>query len=283
MTSALKLSVYKVSGTDATTLLQGQLTQDMTTTEKQWRYAAHCNPKGRVISLYISFALKGQHYLITPTHLAEAAIKEISKYIMRSDVSITACKQQVYFESTNNWHSEDNVTTSSPEQLELHIPNHGKLIIRDEKNAPDIDRLNSSPNAQANWDSVRIAAGVPQLHLETIGLFTPESLNLDLNQVVSFTKGCYTGQEIVARMHYLGKAKQRLFTAELSENLSEGIALTPNMAVTDTENKTVGYVVDCITSMARNTEQKPLFLATLKVEKTNQALFIAQTPIKLNR
>lgn len=266
MTSALQLSIYTVSGNDATTLLQGQLTQDMNTTEKQWRYAAHCNPKGRVISLYITFAVAGQHYLITPTHLAETAIKEISKYIMRSDVSITASSQCVYFDPTNDWRHEGNFNLTTSGQFELNIADHGKLIIYDETNTPDAEALsNNLNNAQLNWDRARIAAGVPQLHPETVGLFTPESLNLDLNQAVSFSKGCYTGQEIVARMHYLGKAKQRLYRLSTESTA----IITPNSIITNNDNEKVGFIVDI--------DASGTVLASLKTDKINRPISVLDT------
>ena len=100
-------------------------------------------------------------------------------------------------------------------------------------------------------------------------MFTPEAINLDLSNAVSFTKGCYTGQEIVARMHYLGKAKQRLY--HLSTDLK--ISITPNSTVKNSKQEDIGFIVD--------TDNKGNVLASLKVAKLEQPLLVESAPFTI--
>jgi len=252
MNQALNLSIYRVSGEDATTFLQGQLTQDMTTTGQEWKYAAHCNPKGRVISLYQTFNIEGVHHLITPTKLAEEAIVQIKKYVMRSKVVIEESPLNAYFidnhaSSNQSFYQDDN------NDIILSFLNSGSI---------KLSETIQDSNSQDDWDSARIQSGVPRIYPETLGVFTPEAINLDLSDAVSFTKGCYTGQEIVARMHYLGKAKQRLYHLSVE---SKG-AIKPNSTITNASNEKIGVIVDI--------DSKGNALGSLKVNKLQQPLSI---------
>lgn len=258
MNKALKLSVYCVSGEDATSFLQGQLTQDMTTTSQEWKYAAHCNPKGRVMSLYHTFKLADIHYLVTPTELAEEAIKQIQKYVMRSKVTIEKSTLNVYFFDTPA-KQDQSFHQASNGDIIFQLPRLGSLTLS------ETPQESSHPN---KWDSARIQSGIPRMHPETIGMFTPEAINLDLN-AVSFTKGCYTGQEIVARMHYLGKAKQRLYRLTIDSKTP----IKPNSAITSDNKDAVGFIVDI--------DNDCNALASLKVNKINTNLTVENTKLQL--
>lgn len=272
MNQALNLSIYIVSGKDATALLQGQLTQDMATTDKKWKYAAHCNPKGRVISLYQTFNLHDCHYLITPTELAEAAIAQLQKYVMRSQVVIKKSSLKVYF-----YNQSDSINSFEINNIEskknLHHEDNGDIILSHQPYG--FFRLCKKPLPQPSdqiaWDSARIQSGIPRIYAATIGQFTPEAINLDASDAVSFTKGCYTGQEIIARMHYLGKAKQRLYY--LFTNSKE--VLAPNSTINNLQGEKIGFIVD--------TDNKGNVLGSLKVDKADNPLFVGKTEFSINR
>ena len=74
----------------------------------------------------------------------------------------------------------------------------------------------ATPANAAHWTLLDIRAGIPIIHPETREAFVPQMANMQLIDGVSFTKGCYTGQEIVARMQYLGKLKRRLYLGEVT-------------------------------------------------------------------
>ena len=251
MNTALNLSVYCVNGKDATAFLQGQLTQDMETTDQKWKYTAHCNPKGRVINIYQTFKLEETHYLISPTELAEKAIEQIQKYIMRSEVVITKSSLGVYF-TNNKKILKQSFYRDNHEDIVLSLGNAGFL---------KLSNTAQESNSQIDWDIERIQQGVPRIHPETVAIFTPEAINLDISDAVSFSKGCYTGQEIIARMHYLGKARQRLFLLSTDSKKT----IKPNSVVTDIHDQKVGFIVDI--------DNNGNALASLKTAMTDEILF----------
>ena len=258
--SSLNLSVYCVSGEDATSFLQGQLTQDMATTDKEWKYAAHCNPKGRVISIYQTFKLEDIHYLITPAELAEEAIAQMQKYVMRSKVFIEKSSLAVYF--------VNNAKTTMATQSFCQDDNNDIILSLSDLGLLKLSNTTQESNNQADWDSTRIQLGVPRIHPATLGEFTPEAINLDILGAVSFTKGCYTGQEIVARMHYLGKAKQRLhrFSLESKDMIS------PNSIIENVHGEKIGFIIDI--------DQNGTALGSLKINKIEHPLSVQGSNVR---
>jgi len=96
-----------------------------------------------------------------------------------------------------------------------------------------------------NWQLQLIRAGEPWIVAATTEAFVPQQVNLERIDGVSFKKGCFPGQEVVARMHYLGKPSRRLY--RLSGSISNGLP-TPGSALTDSDGNTVGQVVIAATS-----------------------------------
>ncbi len=241
--NTLPLSVVKVSGEDSTNFLQGQLTQDMTTLEQRWNYAAQCNPQGRVIGFFISFKMGNDFYLLSNSDTVEQTITNLEKYVMRSKVIFELLDSDIYFIA------KDDDQQDKPEEGEVQNTNavfeeDGKIVLQQEKGLLVIsDQEPENVSDVDAWRLANIKQKVPYMTKKAYGSFTPESINLDLLGAVSFTKGCYTGQEIVARMHYLGNAKKRLFPVVINGNL-EDIKVADN--ITDSEGKTVGHLVDYI-------------------------------------
>ncbi len=234
-TSALPLSVIHVTGNDAMNFLQGQLTQDVTSLKERWNYTAQCNPQGRVIAFFIVFQWGDGFYLVMDKETSEETIAQLQKYVMRSKVAFSLKEDSVYYVASDDSASDD-------ESLKIVKKNEDTFILEQDQGALYIS-LNAPEQAISSneWHKVNIQKLIPSLTKKALGQFTPEAINLDLLGSVSFTKGCYTGQEIVARMHYLGKAKKRLFKVTLQGNL-ENIAVADK--ISDSEGKTIGHLVD---------------------------------------
>lgn len=160
--------VISISGADAVDFLQGQLTQDVARLPNRGHLlSAWCNPKGRVFVTVRLFHLDDAIGFAVPDGMAEAALKRLLMYRLRSKVDITLL--------------DDISPTTDPEETDL-----GPLI---EAGIPTIDETNSEA-------------------------YTPHMLNLDKLDAISFRKGCYTGQEVVARTEHLGKSKRRMMRYE---------------------------------------------------------------------
>lgn len=154
--------LLRISGAKAMTFLQGQLSCDLNAiTPDKPQLAAHCNPQGRVISLFY-LSLHHPHYdLMMPVDMLEFTLRALKKYAVFFQVNM------------------------------------------------DIIPASSSGDAEAQKQTY-IKSGIPFIHPATSGKFLPQELNLDALGAISYEKGCYTGQEIIARLHYRGKAKSRL-------------------------------------------------------------------------
>ena len=233
--SALPLSVIHVTGDDAMNFLQGQLTQDVASLKEHWNYAAQCNPQGRVIAFFIAFEWNNEFYLLMDKDTSEQTVAQLEKYVMRSKVTFSTLDDSVYYVATEG-------SPSSDESLKTVKRNNNSFILEQDHGSLHIGLTQPQDATTPNeWHQANIQKLVPALTKKALGEFTPESINLDLLGSVSFTKGCYTGQEIVARMHYLGKAKKRLFKVMLQGNL-ENIAVADK--ISDSEGKTIGHLVD---------------------------------------
>lgn len=189
------LACILVSGPDAKKFLQGQLTCNLDeVVEGQAQLGAHCNPQGRVISLFQLFLIQNSYALEMPASLVPIALKALQKYAVFFKVTLQAATQT---RSGNN----------------------------------------------AHWHLEAIQAGIPQIYPETSEKFLPHELNLPALHGVSFNKGCYTGQEIIARMQYRGNLKKHLHRGFVTI----GTSFTPGSDIYRDHQGTLqasGYLID---------------------------------------
>ena len=212
--------VLSFSGKDAAMLLQGQITCNINDiSEGKSSLGAICNPKGRVISTFLLVKTAVGFLMVLPKELLETVKKRLSMFILRSVVTITDCSEEYCLIGL----SRPEMTVSGlfdTIQNEVIKVNFGKrdLIITEISQAIAYwaARVSESyqPYGSAEWRLLDMLSGIPWLSQETSEEFIPQMLNLDRLGGISFNKGCYTGQEIVARTHYLGKAKRAMFLAE---------------------------------------------------------------------
>ena len=200
------------SGSDSRLFLQSQLTNDVADLDGGgWQFSGLCNPKGRMLSSFVLFrAGEGEYIALMERRLSEGFCAHISKYVLRAKVRIVPQP-----EGTMRFSSASAVSEAEPLRIEdrrfevagvggtdLHLD-----LEEDPKGMPSAD-------AGRQWMRMQIEQGIPWIGERTCGLFVAQNVNFDLLGGVSFTKGCYVGQEIIARMHYRGTPKQRMFHAE---------------------------------------------------------------------
>lgn len=204
--------LIKVSGADRQEFLQGQLTQDVyPLVDRGSMLAAWCNPRGRVIATLRLIALSDAIGLVIAADLAEAVCENLARFRFRAkvdfkiiDTNWQSVARQLRDEVPPSPPSGDVVSASyasdrpmieyfgTPERLAASVP-------------PGTDEL-----TDLEWQQALIHAGVPVIGMVNCEKFTPHMLNLDQLDAISFSKGCYTGQEIVARTQNLGASKRRL-------------------------------------------------------------------------
>lgn len=237
-------SVIEVAGEEAESFLQNLLTNDIRTlTANTAQLSGFCNPKGRLLSLFYVIKREQNFLLVLATDLAESIAQRLNMFKLRSKVDITVSpelkvmgylsqapltNQAIDFWSGVSLNGE--LTIYLPGHLHRHLViSSGETTIKEE----------SQIGAENLWTSADIKAGLPMVYLQSKEQFTPQQLNLDLVGGVSFKKGCYPGQEVVARLHYLGKPSRRLFLAQLKTvDIPE-----PNLEVADESGEVAGHVV----------------------------------------
>ena len=220
------LGLLKITGENAKKFLQGQLTCNLDeVTASQSRLGAHCNPQGRIISLFRIFLYQDSYYLQMPKEnwvLAHAALK---KYAVFFKVDLTDASETL--PRIGYCGSElKNIIPSLPENdNDMVITDHFS-IIKIQGVSPRYEILGNVTlskeklTSQTNniWQYLDITSGIPNIYPETSEKFLPHEINLPTLNAVSFNKGCFTGQEIIARMQYRGKLKTHLYQAKAESN-----------------------------------------------------------------
>jgi tRNA-modifying protein YgfZ len=291
------LGLLEVSGADAVTFLQGQVTNDVKLlTGNNAHYSAYCTPKGRMLALFFAFAHFDHVHLQFNRELLEPIAKRLKMYVMRSKVEIKDVSDEIAKFGLNGPQAASMLAllfSSVPtEEYELMTLENGALIklpaignnqrfeiFVNSANAPAIWNalaVKSKIAEKPCWDWLEIQVGIPDITAKTQEQFVPQMLNLDTLNGINFKKGCYTGQEIVARTHYLGSVKRRTYLASfITQNPpSEGDKL-----VDDAQNE-VGQIVRVAPSLGNNPENNFDALIELRIEaRQNEKVFWNTSPI----
>ncbi len=219
--------IIEVSGKDAGKLLQGQITINIDTiSNDKLSLAAMCNPKGRCVALF--FIMKKpeatdseSYWLILKHDLIEHTMVNLKKYAIFFATEINDISRQYSLlgtvdDSNNKLASKGKMVSVGLEVNNLHI-----LICDD---SDDISKQDPELGDESTWLYQLTYNGLPWLEQNSSGLFLPHNLNLPALNAVDFKKGCFTGQEVIARMQYKGKLKSHMqhFGCDSSCNFNPG-------------------------------------------------------------
>ena len=276
-------ALIKANGDDVVEFLQGQLTNDIKlVNENSSQLSAYCNPKGRILANFRIFKRNESYYLRLSSDISEATLKRLRMFVMRSKVELVDCSDEfsrMGIAGTNATKTLSSLFKNLPENTDDSCTENGITLIKVAGTLPryeaygifdDLKELWLSLQSDAvaigenSWNLLTIRAAIPEIVSQTVEEFVPQMVNLQAINSLSFTKGCYPGQEVVARMHYLGKLKRRLFIASAeTDTLPE-----PGEAImTSNENdQKVGQIVSSSWSMDKKVE----FLAVLQIEKAEK-------------
>ena len=247
-----QLTVLTVSGSDAATFLQGQITCNVhNMTETQSSLGALCNPKGRAIATFILIKTGNSFLMVLPVELVQIVKNSLSRYILRANVVLTENSDElclIGLSPTESWGGAL-FSTTQQETIVVNLDTR-QLIIAPPYLAIELwskmTKAGFQPANSLHWRYLDIISGLPWLTTETSATFIPQMLNLDKLGGISFDKGCYTGQEIIARTHYLGKAKRALFLAECDTQdtpAPNSIIIDESLINTQAEEQTAGRVL----------------------------------------
>ena len=204
------LSVIRFSGVDAGRFLHSQLSADVQgLASGDSSFACYCEPKGRVLSLMLVYRDDDDYFVIMSTSLTSAVIDRLKIYVMRSRVNIEILSD--YSVSGIQAHDEQASVVNSNRIIEL--PGSRQCLVV----TPSDISAETDAHKQADWKISELQKGISWLGPETSGQFLPQMLGYEELGAVNYRKGCYPGQEIVARTHYLGTVKRhpRLLVCKL--------------------------------------------------------------------
>lgn len=252
VTNLTHQALIKVSGSEAKTFLQAQLTSDINeVSADKAQFSAYCDPKGNVLTNFLVFIYKNDYYLSYDGSLRDTIFNRLKMFVLRSDVQLEEVSGsfiQIGFagefgdldlQRRLEVKVKETFTTgmlteeSMQDILAVKVPGPyhkyslfgpAEQMVEAWKNL----RINSDVTNSYDWRLLDIAAGVPVVSSETSGEFVAQFINLDKFDAINFKKGCFPGQEIIARIHYRGKVTKRMLRLHLDEEmeLNPGDTLT---------------------------------------------------------
>jgi len=249
----------RISGPDSGKFLQGQTTCDLNQlTEQQFLRGAHCDAKGKMWSVFHLAAVGEELWYNAFRDELQASLSQLKKFGVFSKVSFELAHDEL---ASIGLSGQGAATVL--EQLGVAVPatgnsadafggkvlaladQHYLLIVPVAEAKTLLARADLPWSAPTVWLARHIQAGLPYLEQAVIGEYVPQMLNLQSLAAISFTKGCYIGQETVARMKYLGKNKRAAFI--LSGQGTETPASGTDIEVQWSENwRRVGQVVNAV-------------------------------------
>ncbi|MHB1083646.1 MAG: CAF17-like 4Fe-4S cluster assembly/insertion protein YgfZ [Thiobacillus sp.] len=256
-----QLGVIAFRGEETVVFLQGQLTNDVRTLHvdaAQWN--GYCSPKGRLLGNFLMWRQGEDYCLQLSGDILASVQKRLSMFIMRAQVQardasnetvrlVVAGPQAVAAVAAAMGAAPEaamqSVAVDAGQVVRVGIDKF-VLSITPDRAESVWQRLrgSSTPVGAPVWDWLRLNAGIPMIVAATQELFVPQMVNLEVIGGVNFQKGCYPGQEIVARSQYLGKLKRRMFLAHVDAEASPGDPLYS----ADIEGQATGTVVNAAPS-----------------------------------
>lgn len=262
------LQPFRVTGTDARGFLQSQLTQDINAVSShRAALAGFCSAQGRLwASMLLTAPSDDSGFVaVVRADIVESLLKRLRMFVLRSKVLIepvndqqvlglTVAQSEVPKLSAELTHelpmdSWDSLTCPTGIWVRMPSAQEGEarflLIAASDQCQQIIDALCENPcqiRSAESWQVLDIQAGLPWIEAKTQDLFIPQTVNLDLIQGVSFTKGCYPGQEIVARAHYRGTVKRRMHLGKI-DGETAGIEAGNDVFVSDRADDPQGRVI----------------------------------------
>lgn len=289
--------LIEIHGEDAETFLQNQLTNDIRKVSEQTHQpSAWCNPKGRIISNFRIFKRGDSYFLAVAEDLLEHVIKKLRMYVMMSKVTIEdATESLIHFGFAGELAEQElqevldldckkdkaacQPVPKNPDQTLqyktlsiLRLPGtvprfevFGELS--DAKKLWEHCNVKAAPVSSDGWHYLNILAGLPVITQASSEKWIPQMVNYIAIDGVDFKKGCYPGQEVVARLNYLGKTKRRMYHIQINMDTPPA----SNAAIASDSDDDAGKILNAVI----NPEGKVEALAIIKIAEADKPLHLA--------
>jgi len=261
-----------VEGPDAASFLQNQLTNsvlgmdktispEIARTPSSARLVGYCSPKGRLLaSAWLTLttcdsSTEDRFALFISKDIAAATAKRLSMYVLRSKVKVIDASNDwtvLGFTSANN---RSNSLTLDVSQIGIQLPDvrvldqvYGRVLIAQPKSP---DSIENQSKVLQTWNDLEVLSAIPRIVQATQEQFVPQMINFESVSGVDFKKGCYPGQEIVARSQYRGVIKRRLSLAHVARDQLNGASFNPGVEIFhgDDASQPAGMIVLSVQSV----------------------------------
>lgn len=255
------LAAVRFSGADAGSFLHSQLSADVLALDiGESTFACYCEPKGRVLALMLVQRVDDAYVVIMSSALAAAVVERLKIYRMRSKVDFEGLEDHAISIMPEGYTPE----TAGTGAYAVQIPEHGESIVVTPHDTTD----SNDTGPGQDWKVSELSRGIAWLSTESSGEFLPQMLGFEDLGAVNYKKGCYPGQEIVARTHYLGKVKRH--PRVLRCKLGHCPEPMDKVRVSDGEQAYDAVVADCATG----TDGSTCLLVVTRMEPGLDALKI---------
>lgn len=234
-----ELAVIRARGIDAGSFLQGQLTNDVLLMKPdEARLAAWCSAKGRMLASFIVIKLSGEEFLlILSSDLLAATLKRLKMFVLRAKCELTDATAEICVEGIAGSIMQDatNSIALRADSMPAIRPNDSEILVflpAGQLSGQSISRAlrlrmsappaNSDAQHVAAWNALEISSGIARLSAPVSEAFVPQMLNYESVGGVNFKKGCYPGQEVVARSQFRGTLKRRAYIVTCADAVQAG-------------------------------------------------------------
>jgi tRNA-modifying protein YgfZ len=283
--------LIKMTGNEVVKFLQGQFTNDVKqVTAQQSQLSAWCNAKGRIMVNFRLFKRDEAYYLLLPQESLENILKRLRMFVLRADVKLEPVSETLFCLGMAGTKSTQILTEclgfAPPTEIDASITANHITILTIRGPQPRYLLFTETPQTlwecatqiarpigASAWQLLDILAGTPQIVPATAEEFVPQMVNYQAIGGVSFKKGCYTGQEIVARMQYLGTLKRRMYLAKINTNTPP----QPGEALYISDNvQNVGQIVNA----QIHPDGGVVVLAVIQISHETKEIFTKNQPDK---
>ncbi|MCT7947110.1 tRNA-modifying protein YgfZ [Shewanella septentrionalis] len=238
------MGLIKVVGEQGRSFIHGQVTTDISSlAEDQWRWGAHCDPKGKMLASFRTFAIQDALFMLMPKDTIEVDLPQLQKYAVFSKATLSNASAEWTLLGVAGEQASQFVNKHFGDiQQELTLIEKGAilkdaerfiLVLTPDAAAALVAQSELSVFDASAWQALEIAAGYPNLAASHASQYVPQMCNLQAVNGISFNKGCYMGQETIARMKYRGGNKRALYILRGHTSLQITLASGLEIAMED--------------------------------------------------
>jgi folate-binding protein YgfZ len=277
LSSLAHMGLIEITGEQGRSFIQGQVTTDITSLgTNEWKWGAHCDPKGKMLASFRTFAVGDSLFMLLPKSALSLDLPHLQKYAVFSKAELADVSDDYHIIGIAGAEAQAFATEHFGDVSQtLNLVEQG-VIIRDgdrfiaiiESAAAEtiINQSGQTLFDASAWQALEIKAGYPNIDAAHSGQYVAQMCNLQAINGISFTKGCYMGQETIARMKYRGGNKRALYILSGTSNQKITTDTTLEIALDDGFRRG-GNIIECVQQ-----GDKVLLTAVLPNDTQNNAL-----------